>query len=156
MKEEPTKYEKLRVFTDGGSRGNPGPSAIGIYITDEKNSVLYGLGKCIGEATNNVAEYTAILEALRWISSHKESLERNATIDFFLDSELAYSQLIGVYKIKNAALRAIFFEVRIEESRIGYPIRYFHIPREKNKEADRLVNRALDNPSQVTIQLKAS
>lgn len=150
MKEESTKYKKLHVYTDGGSRGNPGPSAIGVYITDEKGSVLYGLGKCIGVTTNNVAEYTAILEACRWMRAHKDRLEKNASIDFFLDSELAYSQLVGIYKIKNTALRAIFFEIRIEEGKIACPIRYSHILREKNKEADKLVNRALDNPPQVT------
>lgn len=134
----------LSVFTDGGARGNPGPAAIGVYITDGRADV-FSLGEKIGISTNNVAEYKAILKAISWLSAQKELINVHEEICFYMDSELAYSQLVGIYKIKNAALREILFSIREKEAEIKAKIRYFHIPREKNKQADRLVNLALDN-----------
>lgn len=135
----------LFVFTDGGARGNPGPAAIGVYITNEKGEEVAAIGKRIGEATNNVAEYSAILEALTWISENKDKIGENPKIAFFLDSELAYSQLAGIYKIKNSTLRELIFKIKILEKELGFPVTFEHIRREKNKKADKLVNLALDN-----------
>ena len=134
----------LNVFTDGGARGNPGPSAIGVYITDGNNKQIAGFGKTIGIATNNVAEYKAVIEALDWIIENKKSLSKDAKIYFFLDSKLVCSQIIGIFKVKNADLRNLLFDVRQREAQINFPIFYKHIPREQNTKADAFVNAALD------------
>jgi len=134
----------LNIFTDGGARGNPGPSAIGVYITDENNKKIIGFGKTIGIATNNVAEYKAVIEALDWIIENKKSLSENAKINFFIDSKLVCSQIIGLFKVKNSDLRELLFEVRDREAQISLPIYYKHIPRELNTQADAFVNKALD------------
>lgn len=135
----------LNVFTDGGARGNPGPSAIGVYITDGNNKKISGFGKQIGNSTNNVAEYKAVIEALTWIIENKKDLSRNAKVYFFLDSKLVCSQIIGIFKVKNADLRNLLFDVRQREAQINFPIFYKHIPREQNTKADAFVNSALDN-----------
>lgn len=134
----------LKIFTDGGARGNPGPSAIGVYVTDGRGEKLTGFGKTIGVATNNVAEYMAVIEALTWIIENKKSFAKTAKIDFFLDSKLVCSQIIGIFKVKNANLADLLFEVRTREAQISFPIFYRHIPREENSKADKFVNEALD------------
>jgi len=133
------------VFTDGGSRGNPGPAAVGIYMEDHAGKEITSIGKKIGNATNNVAEYSAIIEALDWLCKNKHKLEENTRIAFYLDSELAYSQLSGLYRVKNTTIRELVFKVRQKEAELNMQISYLHIPREKNKKADLLVNLALDN-----------
>lgn len=135
--------KNIQVYTDGGSRGNPGQAAIGIYI-EQDGAEIKSIGKRIGIATNNFAEYSAILEALTFLEGNKSSLEFSK-VEFFMDSELAYSQLVGLYKIKNPDIRNFIFEIRKKESALNIPIVYAHIPREKNKKADLLVNKALDN-----------
>ncbi len=134
------------VFTDGGARGNPGPAALGVFIKNNKNEILAQIGKYIGETTNNVAEYSAIIEALNWIIKNKDTAGADR-IYFYMDSQLAYSQLVGIYKIKNDRIREMMFEIRKKEKEIGTPIYYNHVPRERNKQADALVNLALDNRS---------
>ena len=141
----------INVFTDGGARGNPGEAAVGVYITDENKNELAGFGKKIGFATNNVAEYKAVIEALDWIIENKKDIARNAKIHFFLDSKLACSQIIGVFKVKNADLGNLLFDVRTREGQINFPIYYKHIPREENTKADAFVNEALDR---VTLDYK--
>lgn len=135
----------INIFTDGGSRGNPGESAYGIYIETSKGQEIKSIGKRIGIATNNIAEYTAIREALSWLFKNKSDIPALSEINFFMDSNLAVQQLNGIYKIKNAKLRQIFFEIKTLESQIKIPIYYKHIRREENKKADKLVNQALDN-----------
>lgn len=137
------QQKTISIFTDGGSRGNPGPSALGVYI-EQNGKPLAEIGKRIGNTTNNFAEYSAILEALSWVEENKSKLDFTK-IDFFMDSELAYSQLIGIYKIKNEGIRKFIFEIREKEVIIGVPIVYSHVRREKNTKADKLVNLALDN-----------
>jgi len=138
------KIQKLNLFTDGGARGNPGPAAIGVFIRDDRGTKIAGFGKKIGVSTNNIAEYKAVIEALFWIAENKEKLSKTVKIIFFLDSNLVRSQITGLFKIKNSQLRSLLFQVREKESEIGIPINYFYIPREKNKEADKYVNLALD------------
>lgn len=134
----------INVFTDGGARGNPGPSAVGVYIENSENKEIAAFGKTIGTATNNVAEYKAVIEALDWIIENKKNLSDNIKIHFFLDSKLICSQIIGIFKVKNADLRNLLFDVREREAQVGFPIYYKHIPREKNAKADEQVNKALD------------
>lgn len=134
----------INVFTDGGARGNPGLSAIGVYVEDEASKKLAGFGKRIGIATNNVAEYKAVIEALDWLIENKKEFSQDAKINFFLDSKLVCSQIIGLFKVKNSGLRNLLFDVRDREAQITMPIYYKYIPREKNTKADAFVNQALD------------
>ncbi len=130
--------KNIKIFTDGGSRGNPGPSAIGVLILDEKNKELFRLGKQIGIATNNIAEYSAVFEALLWV---KNNLNGHDTIlQFYLDSSLAVNQLNGIFKIKNQELKKIIVRIKKLEKEISEKIFYYKIAREKNKTADFLVN----------------
>lgn len=135
---------KVLIFTDGGARGNPGPAALGVYIQSEEGKELERIGKRIGEATNNVAEYSAIIEGLNWLLENKEELKIESA-SFYMDSQLASSQLNGLYKVKNAKIREMVFEIRQKEMELGIRISYSHVPREKNKYADFMVNQALDN-----------
>lgn len=139
------KTKQLNIYTDGGSRGNPGPAALGVYIENDQGVTLDEIGKVIGINTNNVAEYGAIVEGLSWVLSHKHEMPNLQKIHFYMDSLLASSQLNGLYKIKNPNLRILFFEAKQKETEIDVPISYSHIPREQNKKADRMVNLALDN-----------
>ena len=134
----------LSIYTDGGARGNPGPAALGVYIKDDKNNVLAKIGKKIGIATNNVAEYAAIAEGLSWAIENKTKIKIES-VNFYMDSQLAYSQLVGIYKVKNDKIRKFIFEIRQKEMALGVPVFYNHIPREMNKDADAMVNQALDN-----------
>lgn len=134
----------INIYTDGGSRGNPGEAAIGVYITNQDNKKVAGFGKKIGFSTNNVAEYKAVVEALNWIIENKETF-KISKIFFFMDSLLIYSQITGVYKVKDSKLRSLIFSVREKEARVNTPIFYKHIPREQNKMADMYVNKALNN-----------
>lgn len=135
----------INIFTDGGARGNPGPAAIGVYITNGENYVLHKISQAIGSTTNNVAEYSAVVAALSWLIEQKDSLAKDTKIHFFMDSLLVASQISGLYKVKNARLADLLFLIRQKEGELQLPITYSHIPREKNKHADSLVNQALDN-----------
>lgn len=135
---------KILIYTDGGSRGNPGPAALGVYIEDGNHAKLAQIGKKIGETTNNVAEYSAITEGLAWLLANKDKIKIEE-VHFYMDSLLAYSQITGLYKVKNSRIRDFIFEIRQKEAEVGVPIYYNHIPREKNKKADLMVNLALDN-----------
>ncbi|MFC1727191.1 ribonuclease HI family protein [Patescibacteria group bacterium] len=135
------------VFADGGSRGNPGPAAVGFLVKDGSGQVVVRQGKYIGQATNNVAEYSAVIEALKWIKKNKQLLKFSVSqgpITFYLDSLLVVNQLNGLYKIKNADLRNLIIKVRALEEEIGKGFFYQHIPRLRNKEADALVNQSLN------------
>lgn len=133
----------VNVFTDGGSRGNPGPSALGVFITDELGNVLWKHGQTLGIATNNVAEYRAVIAALTWLANNKKQI-KGQKVAFFMDSLLICSQIRGLYKVKNSVFRQFMLTIREKEAEIGVPIHYTHIPREKNKDADAMVNMALD------------
>jgi len=137
-------FNHLNIFTDGGARGNPGPAATGVFVTDGEGKKIAGFGRRIGKATNNVAEYKAVISALDWIIDNRSNLADNVKIYFHMDSNLAYSQISGLFKIKNAELRNLFFIVKQKEAEIKIPIKYSHIRREKNTQADKYVNQALD------------
>jgi ribonuclease HI len=132
------------VFTDGGSRGNPGPAALGVFVQDESGKELVRIGKTLGEATNNVAEYSAIVEAFNWLLENQKKLDIKK-VNFYMDSQLACSQLNGIYKIKNPRIREFVFEIRQKENALGVPVIYEHVRREQNTKADFMVNQALDN-----------
>ena len=138
---------KIIVNSDGGARGNPGPAAIGVVIDVEGKK--HEISKCIGDATNNQAEYQAVIEALKFIQSNLENRtpgvrENGLEIECLLDSELVVEQLNGRYKIKNEGLKPLFLEIRNLIIAIGGDVTFKHIRREQNKKADELVNKALD------------
>lgn len=129
------------MFCDGGARGNPGPSAYGFVVRINGEIVHKEFG-FLGIGTNNFAEYTALIKALEYLSLKFGGEE----ISFYLDSQLVVNQMSGLFKIKNAGIRNQVVKVRELESNFK-TVRYNHIPRSMNKEADKLVNIALDNQS---------
>ncbi len=135
---------KLTVYTDGASRGNPGKASYGFAITDSLGKLVYEKGQYIGIATNNVAEYTAVLESLKWI---KKNISGNSQIEYFADSKLVVEQLSGRYKVKSLHLKPIIEQIKILAIELG-GIVFTHIPREQNTIADSLANIALDKLSQ--------
>lgn len=129
---------KLIIHTDGGSRGNPGPSGLGVFITDEKKNVVLEHGRYLGVTTNNQAEYRAVIDALE--HAHKLGADE---IDVYMDSELLVRQLNGQYRVKNAGLAPLYLQVHNLTTRFK-KVRFTHVRREYNKDADRLVNQAID------------
>jgi len=134
---------KIEIYTDGGSRGNPGPAGIGVVILKDGETIKE-YGETIGKATNNVAEYMALVFALKkakLLFGKKKAKEME--IEVLMDSELIVRQLNHQYKIKEKDLQPLFLEVWNLMTDFK-EVNFNHIPREKNKNADRLVNRALD------------
>ena len=129
---------KLITFTDGGARGNPGPAATGIVIKDENGHTIDAYGEYLGEQTNNFAEYSALISALR------RAHELGATeVECKLDSELVTKQMQGKYKVRDAGLQKLFVQA-YNASTLFKKVTYNHIFRESNKEADKQVNETLD------------
>jgi ribonuclease HI len=129
---------RLTVNVDGGARGNPGPAAIGVVLRNGDGGVLEEHGERIGKATNNVAEYRALLRGIERAAAHGAT-----AVELIGDSELVVRQVEGRYKVKDATLRELHAEVkRALEGFESWTIR--HVRRESNAEADRLVNNALD------------
>jgi ribonuclease HI len=128
----------LRLHVDGASRGNPGEAGFGIHVTTLEGAAVASLYGYLGTATNNVAEYQALLHALRF------ALDRGAReIEVFSDSELLVRQLGGRYRVKNAGLQPLHREASALLARFARS-RVSHVPRERNREADALANRAVD------------
>jgi ribonuclease HI len=132
----------LVVYADGASRGNPGPSSIAAIAMLETGEELTSVSKCIGNATNNVAEYRAVIEGLRLAKDLGA-----AKVEMRLDSELVVKQLNGEYRIKNTELQILAENAMAEAKRFSV-CAFRHIPREDNKKSDRLANAALDKASQ--------
>jgi ribonuclease HI len=129
---------KLRVNVDGGARGNPGPAAVGVIVRDADGEILEMRGEGIGTATNNVAEYRALLLGIELATAHGAT-----ELELLGDSELVVRQVEGAYKVKDATLRKLHAEV----TRALRPFQRWsicHVRRAENAEADRLVNEALD------------
>lgn len=137
--------QKLIIHTDGGSRGNPGPSAIGVVIKNEKGNVIKKYGEYLGEKTNNEAEYEAVIFALKKAKAlFGKEVAGKMEITIKLDSELVKKQLCGEYKIEEERLFPYFIKIWNLKMDFG-KVEFQHIPREQNKEADALVNEALDS-----------
>ena len=130
---------KLIAYTDGASRGNPGQAGIGVAIYNEKNEKLKSISQYIGEATNNVAEYKALISALQ--ASQELGAEE---IEVFTDSELMVKQIKGEYRVKNEGLKPLFNEAK-ELIKTFTTVKVTHVRRELNKEADKLANIAIDS-----------
>lgn len=131
----------LTIYTDGGSLNNPGEAAIA-YVIYTGETLRTQFTKRIGTASNNVAEYTALIEALNTV---KNTLKNQAvdSIRVFADSLLMVNQLNGLYKIKEARLQELHLQVKLLEKEISMPITYTHVLRDKNQVADSLVKKAL-------------
>ncbi len=132
--------KKGKVFSDGGARGNPGPAAIGVLVCDIQGEILQEHWETIGEATNNIAEYRAVLKGLEL--AREFGIEE---VEYFVASELVPRQLSGVYRVKTPHLKELYLQAK-EKERSFRKVSYKQVPRthEKIRVADRLVNRALD------------
>lgn len=130
----------VRLFTDGGSRGNPGPGAIGLLLLDEQNKEIESFKECIGHTTNNRAEYKALIKGLDLAAKHTRD-----AVYCYLDSELVVKQMSGLWRLKDDELRALFHRAKDRE-RSFREVTYTHVRRtDPNiKKADKLVNEALD------------
>ena len=133
--------KKLIIYTDGASRGNPGPAGIGIVLCNESGKIVKEYEEFIGTATNNVAEYQALIKALDLASTFSVT-----EIECFSDSELMVKQLNGEYRVKNEKLGKLFLQVREKEKHFE-KVNYIHVLREEGliKRADKLANRAIDD-----------
>jgi len=130
--------QRLTVYTDGAARGNPGPAGAGVYIQDEHGAPVDEAAEFLGEATNNVAEYHALLLGLQ------RALELGATtVEIRSDSELLVRQMTGEYRVKNLRLRDLHGRARALQKQFE-SVDFVHVGRERNRDADRLANRAID------------
>jgi ribonuclease HI len=128
----------ITAYFDGGSRGNPGPAGWGAYIVNDDGTVLAELSGALGVATNNVAEYTGLIAALQWAADHDVT-----ALSVKGDSLLIVEQMRGNYKVKNEGLKPLHMKARMLVMQIGN-VSFAHVPRDKNKDADRLSNVGMD------------
>ncbi|MBI1956926.1 MAG: ribonuclease HI family protein [Candidatus Niyogibacteria bacterium] len=140
----PDLVKEIVIYTDGGARGNPGPAAVGVVIQDASGKTLKEYSDFIGERTNNEAEYEAVILALKKAKQlFGKDTTKNIAVHFRVDSELIARQLMGRYKVEEKRLAELFMKVwnlKMDFESIDFE----SIPREKNRAADRLVNRELD------------
>jgi len=134
---------QVELYTDGGSRGNPGPAAVGVVCYKNKE-IVFEIAEYIGEATNNIAEYRALIAGLEELT--RQELTGDVTV--FLDSELVVKQMNGQYRVKDAKLQPLYGILQ-DLCQNFKAISFHHIPREKNKQADKLVNKSLDERQNV-------
>ena len=137
--------KKIIIYTDGGSRGNPGKAAIGVVFCNEKEQVIKKYGEYLGDnLTNNEAEYGAVIFALKKFKAvFGKAIAANSDVEIRADSELVVKQLNGEYRLQDPKIQQFFIE--IWNLKFDFKsVKFKHTPREKNKEADRLVNEALD------------
>lgn len=128
----------VTAYIDGGSRGNPGPAGYGVRLEDDAGSVLAELSEPLGITTNNVAEYRGLIAALQWALEHGLS-----ALHVRSDSELLVKQMRGEYRVRSPALQPLHQEARALIARLGR-VTFEHVRRERNREADRLANLAMD------------
>lgn len=132
------KNKSIEIYIDGGARGNPGPAGIGVVILDASGKKIREVSKYIGETTNNIAEYNALLYGLE-----EALILRTDEVKINLDSELVAKQITGDYRVKDANIRPLF-ERALNMLKSFKKFEVIHIEREKNKEADKLVNKAIN------------
>ncbi len=130
------------AYIDGGSRGNPGPAGYGVRIENDSGEMVAEFHGALGTATNNVAEYNGLLAALAW--ARDEGL---SALEIRSDSELLVKQMLGVYRVKNPGLQPLYQQARLLAHAIGR-VKFRHVRRECNKDADRLANLAMDEAAQ--------
>lgn len=128
----------LVIYADGGARGNPGPAGLGVVIKDKRGKIISEISQFIGQTTNNQAEYEAVIEALRQAKKLKAT-----SLEIFLDSSLLTGQLSGNFRVKNQGLKELFREAQDLSSQFSRVV-FKYIPRRENKQADKLVNKAIN------------
>lgn len=134
----------INIYTDGGSRGNPGIAGYGVVIYDDKKKFIYQESRFLGIKTNNEAEYSGIIAALKWVKKNKTNY--NIThLNFFADSQLMIRQLQGLYKVKAPTLLPLFSHAQQLLTQINLPAKFTDVRRESNELADTLANQAMDN-----------
>ena len=136
----------LKIYCDGGARGNPGPAAAAFVALRDGETMLYKKAEYLGIKTNNEAEYSAVILALKWLAENP-IYAGSDSVRFYLDSELVTKQLSGNFKIKSKNLAKLFLVVKSLEKKLSVSTKYNHIPRVKNKLSDYLVNKTLDENS---------
>lgn len=136
--------EKIIAYTDGGSRGNPGPAGAGAYITDAHGKVLAETSEFLGNATNNFAEYYAVILCLETLKKMFGKKTKEMAFEIRMDSELVQKQLSGIYQIKEPGLVPQFMAIHNLKVANFPHIAFRHVRRENNKDADRLANEAMD------------
>lgn len=140
---------KITIYTDGGSRGNPGPAGIGVILTDDKGKVIKEYAEKIGRATNNEAEYEAVIFALQKAKLlFGKRKAKTMEVDIKMDSQFVAKQLNGKYKILDRKIEQLFLKTWNLKVDFG-KVKFTYIPRNKNLEADRLVNQALGSKRKV-------
>jgi len=137
---------QINVYTDGGSRGNPGYSGYGLVIYDDHQKILFKESKYLGIKTNNEAEYLGLIGALIWLNENQNSL-KISQINFFSDSQLLVRQVQGLYKVKAIHLKSLFNTVKNLLNQINISYSFKDIRRESNELADELANYAMDKKS---------
>lgn len=129
----------MTINTDGGSRGNPGPGACGVVLKDRTGNIVKQAGKYLGSCTNNEAEYRGLILGLA------TALEMGVdSAEVLMDSELIVNQMRGAYRVKTPHLIPLYEQAKTLEQKLG-AVTYFSVPREKNKQADAIVNKVLDD-----------
>lgn len=131
-----------QIFTDGGARGNPGPSASAFVVYDRNNRIIFNKGYYLGVATNNFAEYDALLKSILWLDSQEI---KPTSVIYYLDSLLIVNQINGIYKVKEPSLIVIYNQIKSIINKSTIKFSFQHIPRTKNQIADSLVNETLDS-----------
>jgi len=134
--------QELTIHTDGGARGNPGPAAVGVHL--QCGDWEHHHARYLGTATNNIAEYTAVLDAITLIPDIIGQNGQISSLHFILDSELVVRQLNGQYRVKEPNLQQLHQAVLTQLRALSLPFTFSHVRREQNKVADSLVNQALD------------
>jgi len=145
--------KKIIIYTDGGSRGNPGPAALGVVFCNEKGQVIKKYSEFLGEKTNNEAEYQAVIFALKKFKAlFGNKLAKNTEVELRADSELLVKQLNGQYKILEPKIQQLF--ILIWNLKLDFKkVKFKYVPRENNQEADNLVNETLDNKAKNSLLL---
>lgn len=135
----------LVVQTDGGARGNPGPAASGVYISDfSSRQKIASFGRYWGETTNNVAEYRAVVLAMEWLVNHPATTRQYDRIHIVSDSALIVNQINGRFRVKQNHLLSLVFQVRKLSAQINRPVAFLQVKRAFNEEPDRVVNSILN------------
>ena len=136
------------IYTDGGSRNNPGQAAIGVSIQDESGQEVFSISQAMGIATNNEAEYGAFIASLTWVQEHLTEISK---LEWRLDSQLVVQQLQGNWKIKEARLLQLATQAQTQLRALSFPFAITYVPRAQNARADQLVNQALDALADSTV-----
>jgi ribonuclease HI len=134
----------ITIHTDGGSRGNPGPAACAFVVNNDFEEIAKG-SKFLGNKTNNYAEYYGVILALNWLIKNSTIINNIQGIVFVLDSELVVKQINGIYKVRDEVLHNLYSEILTLLKKTNIKVHFINVPREKNKVADFLVNKELDN-----------